>query len=295
MHFNMHDIYDKQGQVNSSIRHCLAGHKKHVALLPNLELIDQHIHSKTVISFNESARKGLYFTLAGKQAIRSVNDVTSVQICYQPRDISGDFVMAENEQRSLLQVHISCEHLAGVLGETEEQIIQHFVAMGEKLAPESGVINLAFTHKTAKVCQDILDHSGHSISLAGHLYTLIFSLIEQLQMASHLAECPDCQGKLFQAQNLLEVPNQDAFNLAQLAKRVGLNKEALAIGFYQQVGQPIEQYCLNSRIKLAAALLREDPTAKDHVLAQSGFSEAQFEAAFVQQFGVTSQQYKQIH
>lgn len=295
MHFNMHDVYDQQGQVNSSIQHCLAGHKKHLALLPNLELVDQHIHCKTDTSFQETAKRGLYFSLLGQRAINSASDVTGVQICYQPRDIAGEFSLQAGEQRSLLQVFIGCQQLADVLGESEQQIIQHFSTMTSKLGQNTGLINLAFTPKTAKLCDNILSHSGHTISLAGHLYALIFTLIEQLQMANHLASCADCQGKLFQAQNLLEVPSQETFSVAKLAKRVGLNQEALSLGFYQQVGQSIEAYSLQSRIKLAATLLRQDPDAKQHLVAQSGFSEAQFEAAFVQQFGVSSQIYKQIH
>jgi transcriptional regulator GlxA family with amidase domain len=120
-------------------------------------------------------------------------------------------------------------------------------------------------------------------------------VIEQLQMLNHLSQCEDCQSKLFNAQNLIEVMEHEALNIANIAQHVGLNTEALAIGFHLIVGQSIESYWTCSRIKFAADRLRQDPTAKTHIVAQSGFSDDQFEAAFIQHFGVSSHQYGQIH
>ncbi len=295
MQFNMHDVYDNTGKTKKEMAGSLTGHKHLLALLPNLQLLNQHLHSKADISIHEDAQSGLYFSFIGKGPIKTTNDIDSVQIAYQAKSLSGQFTMKKDEQRSLLQIRISPAHLASVLGETEDQIIQHFTSMRDSLGDENQIIQLPFTEKSANVSQPALSHNGHSISLAGHLYALIFTLIEQLQMLSHLSQCEDCQRKLYNAQNLIEVLEHEALDIKQLSQKIGLNPEALAIGFYLLVGQSIESYWTHSRIKFAAAQLRQDPTEKGMIVAQSGFSEDQFEAAFIQHFGVSSHQYSQIH
>ncbi|ETX09912.1 AraC family transcriptional regulator [Marinomonas ushuaiensis DSM 15871] len=295
MQICMHDVYDNTGKIKDEMTAHFAGNKHFLALLPNLQLLNQHLHSKVDVSIYEEAKQGLYFSFLGTSAIKTVEDIQSVEIAYQPKNISGYFPMAAGEERSLLQVRISPEHLANALGETEDQIIQHFRLMGEKLNNDIGVIQLPFTERSAEISKPVLSHKGHSISLAGHIYALIFTVIEQLQMLSHLSQCEDCQSKLFNAQNLIEVMEHEALNIGNIAQRVGLNKEALAIGFHLIVGQSIESYWTRSRIKFAADRLRQDPAAKTHIVAQSGFSDDQFEAAFIQHFGVSSHQYGQIH
>ena len=295
MQICMHDMYDNTGKVKDEMTAHIAGHKCFLALLPNLQLLNQHLHSKTNVSIREEAKQGLYFSFLGTRAINTVHDIESVEITYQPKNIHGYFSMKAGEERSLLQVRISPEHLANVLGETEDQIIQHFRLMGDKLNNDNGVIQLPFTEKAASISKSVLSHKGHSISLAGHIYALIFTVIEQLQMLNHLSQCKDCQSKVFNAQNLIEAMEHEALNISNIAQDVGLNTEALAIGFYLIVGQSIESYWTRSRIKFAAAKLRQDPTAKTHIIAQSGFSDDQFEAAFIQHFGVSSHQYGQIH
>jgi AraC-like DNA-binding protein len=295
MQLNMRDVYDNAGKVKEEVAPWLSGHKQLLALLPNLQLLNQHLISNADVSLHEEARSGLYFSFLGAGPINTAKDINSVQISYQPKNINGHFLMAKGDEYSLLQTRISPAHLAAVLGETEDQIIQHFMAMRDKLGNENAVIQLPITERTISAIEPILAHKGHSISLAGYLYSLIFTLIEQLQMLSHLSQCEDCQSKLFHAQNLIETPEYDTLNIKHLAQQVGLNTEALAIGFNLIVGQPIESYCTRSRIKFAAAQLRQNPTAKSHIVAQSGFSEDQFEAAFIQHFGVSSHQYKQIH
>jgi AraC-like DNA-binding protein len=295
MQISMRDVYDNTGRIKEEVAPWLSGHKQLLALLPNLHWLDQHLSSNTDLSIQEEAQLGLYFSFIGNGPIKTAKDINSVQISYQPQNISGHFFIAKGEQYSLLQARISPAHLAAVLGETEEQIIQHFTTMCDRLGNGNSIIQLPVTEKTLNVIAPVISHKGHSISLAGHLYSLIFTLIEQLQMLSHLSQCEDCQRKLFHAQNMIEAPQHDALNIQLLAQQVGLNTEALAIGFNLIVGQSIESYCTRSRIKSAAAKLRQDPAAKPYIVAQSGFSEDQFEAAFIQHFGVSSHQYGQIH
>ncbi|AEF54242.1 helix-turn-helix transcriptional regulator [Marinomonas posidonica] len=295
MQIHMQDIYDNQGQVKEPVADVLSGHKHRLALLPNLTLLNHHIHAQQTVTLQEEAPAGLYFSFLGTHAIHSVENIQSVQIHYQASPLSGHFEMEKGQQQSLLQIRISPSLLASVLGETEDQIIQHFSAMQKTLSDNGSTIGLPMTHKTRQILEPVLSHTSHSISLAGHIYSVIFTLIEQLQMLSHLSRCEDCQSKLFHAQNLIETPEHDSISIKKLAHLTGLNTEALTIGFYLIVGQSIESYCTQSKIKYAAARLRQDPTAKSHIVAESGFSEDQFEAAFIKHFGVSSHHYGQIH
>ncbi|MCV2402369.1 AraC family transcriptional regulator [Marinomonas sp. C2222] len=295
MQVHMHDVYEKTGKVNQNMAKHIVGHKHHVALLPNLFLLNQHIKSRSDLSIIEEADAGLYFSFIGGQAIQSIDDIDSVQISYLPRKLQGELEFTKGEQVGLLQMKISSAHLATTLGENEDQIIQHFRMMKEKLGNDNGIIELPFTEKLASLCEPVLTHTGHSISLAGHIYAVIFNLIEQLQMLSHLSQCEDCQSKLFNAQNRIEMLNYEVLDIKQLSQQVGLNPEALEIGFNLIVGQPIRSYWTLTRVKSAAVRLRENPTNKGSILAQSGLSEEQFEAAFLQHFGVSSHHYGQIH
>ncbi len=295
MQFGMNDVYDINGMIKEEAASSLAGHRQQRHLLPNLRWLNQHLSAKTDVTLREEAERGLYFSLLSEKVIRSANDVETIQICYQPKNIQGEVFITKGQEYALLQAHISADHLAAVLAETENQIIQHFTTMRDQLGNNNGVISLCVTEKTRAIIDALLSHEGQSISLAGHVYSLIFTLIEQLQIQSHLTRCENCQSKIFKAQNFLEMPDYDVLNIPQLARLVGLNTTALLVGFQLFVGQSIDSYYRLGRIKCAAALLREDPSAKSYIVAQSGFSEAQFEAAFIKQFGISSHHYAQIH
>lgn len=295
MQIDICDVYNNAGGITEEAAPWLSGHKQLLTLLPNLQLLNQHLSGNTDILIHEEAQPGLYFSFLGTRPIKTIKNIDTIQISYQPKNISGHFFIEKGNEHSLLQARISSAHLAAVLGETEDQIIQHFSAMQDNLRNENAVISLPITERITNTIQPILAHEGHSISLAGHLYSLIFTLIEQLQMLNHLSQCEDCQRKLFHAQNLVETPEHDVLDIKHLAQKVGLNTDALAIGFNLIAGQSIESYCTRNRIKFAAAQLRQDPASKHHIVAQSGFSEDQFEAAFIKHFGVSSHQYEKIH
>ncbi|MCZ2721776.1 AraC family transcriptional regulator [Marinomonas sp. 15G1-11] len=295
MQLNMQDTYDEYGDVKDTLSEWVQGHKKHVPLLSGLQFSNLHLRTRKDIVFTETATQGLYFSFIGSKAINNVSDIDAVQIHYQSEDVTGQFSMKALEERSLLQVLISTDYLALILGQTEAQVIQHFTSMEQVLSNDNNCIQLPFTQSMADLCKPILKHTGLSISLAGHIYSCIFTLIEQMQMLKHLSECQGCQSKLFKAQNLLEKSNEGIFEPDELALSVGLNIDALSIGFMHLVGESIETYHQRSRIALAAAKLRQDPSSKHTVIKQSGFSEEQFETVFSQHFGVSSNQYRQIH
>lgn len=295
LNVNLHDAYDIQGEISQDFTGVMSGYKHNTSLLPNLQLIDQHISSHTDVLCTEQAHQGFYFSLIGSSPIINTNNIDEIQVSYHERDLVGDFMMAENENKSLFQIHIAPEQLALLFNETEEQVIQYFAMLFDAINSGSNCISLPITEKSKAVCQLLLANQGQTLSLIGHVYACIFTLVEQLKMLGHIAKCEDCQSKIFQAQNLLEVHHQIATKIDHLAHRVGLNKEALTLGFQHLVGQSIEHYCMRSRIHYAAAMLRKDPKSKPSVMAESGFSESQFESAFIQHFGISSHQYGQIH
>ncbi|WOD06919.1 hypothetical protein [Marinomonas sp. GJ51-6] len=65
MQLNMHDLYDSKGKVKAEMAASLTGHKHLSALLPNLQLLNQHLHSSTDIVIEEEAQAGLYFSFLG--------------------------------------------------------------------------------------------------------------------------------------------------------------------------------------------------------------------------------------
>ncbi|GAA0833046.1 hypothetical protein GCM10009112_20850 [Marinomonas arenicola] len=294
-HVNLHEAYDSQGDTISHLSDIIGGHKRHISLLPNLKVIDQHLSCHSDTLFTEQAQQGLYFSLVGTKPIIDSDDIDSIQISYQAQDIVGDFAMAEGEEKSLFQIHVTTELLASLFNETEEQVIQYFSNLFASINQDGPLISLPVTEKNRAVCRLMLAYQRQTLSLIGHVYSCIFTFVDQLKMLNHLSRCEDCQQKVFQAQNLLESPDHGKLEIDQLAHRVGLNSEALTLGFQHLVGQSVERYGMHSRMQYAAAMLRQDPHSKSSVVAKSGFTESQFEAAFVQHFGVSSHQYGQIH
>ncbi|MGP3372669.1 hypothetical protein ACTVFP_23600, partial [Escherichia coli] len=125
----------------------LSGHKRQLALLPSLQLLNQRLTSNIDLSIYEEAQAGLYFSFLGTGSIKTVDEISSVQIIYCPQNSSGNLVMAKGDEHSLLQTRITPAHLAAVLSEAEEQIIQHFLTMQDKLGNEQGIIELPLTPK----------------------------------------------------------------------------------------------------------------------------------------------------
>ncbi|REG84221.1 AraC family transcriptional regulator [Marinomonas pollencensis] len=295
LHINLHDAYDAQGDISSHFAASINGHKRHISLLPNLQIIDQHLSCHSETRLTEQAQQGFYFSLIGSQPIDSIEQVESIQVSYQTQDIVGDFVMASGEQRSLFQIHVGTEQLAVLFNETEEQVSHYFSNLFTSLSQGSQTISLPVTEKNRAICQLMLTYQTQTLSLIGHVYSCICTFVEQLKMLNHLARCEGCQQKVFQAQNLLETPDHAGLKTDILAHRVGLNSEALTLGFQHLVGQSIADYGMRSRMQYAAAMLRQNPHSKSSVVAKSGFTESQFEAIFIQHFGVSSHQYGQIH
>ncbi|SBS32111.1 DNA-binding transcriptional activator FeaR [Marinomonas spartinae] len=295
MQIDLHYAYDSQGDIKDHYASAISGYKRHIALMPNLELTEQHISCQQDCILSEQAKRGLYFTIASDNIIKTTDDIHSINISYLPKNWAGDFYLKQGEKKSLIQMHILPEQLAQVLGETEDQTVQYFNHLFHILEAQDNTLNLPVTDKNKTVWHAILAHTGHNLSLVGHAYACIFTLIEQLKMLKHLTQCSDCQSKIFHAQNLLEVPQNLNLKPQFLANQVGLNEEALTLGFHYLVGQSITSYSKHRRIQYAAEQLRKNPNAKTSIVADSGFSEAQFEAIFIQHFGISSQHYGQIH
>ncbi|MBJ7554249.1 AraC family transcriptional regulator [Marinomonas spartinae] len=295
MQIDLHHAYNHQGDIQERYASVISGYKRHIALMPNLELIEQHITCQQDCILSEQAERGLYFTIISDDPIKTTNDIHSISVSYLPKNWSGDFYLTQGDKKSLIQIHILPEQLAHALGETEDQTLLYFSCLFHTLEAQENTLNLPVTDTIKTLWQTILAHTGQNLSLTGHVYACIFTFIEQLKMLKHIAQCNDCQSKIFHAQNLLEVPKNLSLKPQLLAHQVGLNEEALTLGFHYLVGQSISSYSEQRRIQYAAEQLRKNPNAKTSIVAGSGFSESQFEAMFIQHFGISSQHYGQIH
>lgn len=294
-HVDLHAAYDEQGLVAPHLTNVLAGHNLCAPLLPGLYVTDQHIRALEQLSLNEHAADGFYFSLLGSKPIQSIADVEKIQVSFLENAALGHFTLNKNEQHALFQIHISTNQLAALFHESEEKITQYFSKLFHSLGQSRSVLTLPMTDKNKAVGKQVLENKTQKLSLTGHIYAYIFTLVEQIKMLNHLNQCDCCQSKVFQAQNLLEVPENNATNQQSLAHQVGLNDEALLLGFYHLVGQSLDDYSIQVRMQHAANILRTQPNAKHALIAHSGLTELQFEAAFIQCFGVSSQQYGQIH
>ena len=75
--------------------------------------------------------------------------------------------------------------------------------------------------------------------------------------------------------------------LSSLAKRVGVNRTKLALGFREVYGLPVRAYWRDARLEWARQLLQENSTRVTDVAYRVGYAEiSSFTRAFVRRFGV---------
>jgi AraC family transcriptional regulator, transcriptional activator of the genes for pyochelin and ferripyochelin receptors len=86
-----------------------------------------------------------------------------------------------------------------------------------------------------------------------------------------------------------------SITLAQLARRVGLNRTKLALGFKQVFGMSVQAYWRDRRLSQARALLQERGARVTDVAHKMGYSElSSFTRAFSRKFGVLPRQCRDI-
>lgn len=296
MHISINDIYNEDGQVSTLMADAFSGYKHTHQLMPGLSITQQEITCCEDTLFFEEAKGGIYFSLLGNQTTHSPVDFDSLQISYFDHDVAGEFDVKAGDVRSLIQVHFEPELLAHALNEDTDSLMAFFKTLMHKIAPTKNVVSLPITDRNHTNIKSLMEiNAQRQLSLVGQVYAFAFLALEQMQTLSHMLSCNDCQSKLFNVQNLLEADIGITKELTEFAYQAGLNADALELGFYHLVGQTVTQYRDQSRLKRAAAMLRTDHYSRSEIVARTGFSEDQFEAMFIRQFGVPTNQYGQVH
>jgi len=296
MRISINDIYNEEGEVSSLMSDAFSGYKNTYQLMSGLTLTQQEIKCFQDTVFFEKAERGIYFSLLGKQSVYSPADLDSLQVSYFDNDVAGEFEVKADEIHSLVQVHFEPELLANALNEKQAGLIGFLKTLMHKIAPTKSVVCLPITNKSHTNIKPLIENNAQrQLSLVGQIYAFAFLALEQMQTLSHMLSCNDCQSKLFNVQNLLEADIGITKELTEFAYQAGLNADALELGFYHLVGQTVTQYRDQIRLKRAAAMLRTDHYSRSEIVAKTGFSEDQFEAMFIRQFGVPTNQYGQVH
>ena len=55
----------------------------------------------------EQPHQDFYLSFVGTNTIIEADDIHAIHIRYQPKDVIGNFIMPENEEKSLFQIHIA--------------------------------------------------------------------------------------------------------------------------------------------------------------------------------------------
>ncbi|EAQ67002.1 transcriptional regulator [Marinomonas sp. MED121] len=296
MRIGINDLYNQEGQVSSHLSHAFSGYKQTHQLMSGLSITQQEIGCSEDTLFFEEAKAGVYFSLLGNKSVFSPTDFDSLQVSCFDNDVAGEFEVKAGELRSLIQIHFEPELLANALNEVPETLMVFFKTLIHKIAPTKNVVCLPITERNlTNVGLLMAANEQRQLSLVGQVYAFAFLALEQMQTLSHMLSCNDCQSKLFNVQNLLEADIGITKELTEFANQAGLNADALELGFYHLVGQTVSQYQDQFRLKRAAAMLRTDHYSRSEIVAKTGFSEDQFEAMFIRQFGVPTNQYGQVH
>lgn len=93
--------------------------------------------------------------------------------------------------------------------------------------------------------------------------------------------------RLSLARELMSGELESPMTLAQLARRVGLNRTKLALGFKEVYGTSVQAYWRDARLSRARELLRDSEARVTEVALSMGYSElSSFTRAFIRKFGV---------
>lgn len=93
--------------------------------------------------------------------------------------------------------------------------------------------------------------------------------------------------RLSLARALMSGELESTLTLAQLARRVGLNRTKLALGFKEVYGTSVQAYWRNARLSRAREMLREGEARVTEVALSLGYAElSSFTRAFIRKFGV---------
>ncbi len=104
---------------------------------------------------------------------------------------------------------------------------------------------------------------------------------------------PRVRSRLEQARDILDADSVNSPTLAELARRVGINRRMLASGFRQLFNQSVYQYTLGNRMSAAKAQLMSGCATIAQIAISAGYSDqATFSRAFRRVFGHPPSHYR---
>lgn len=133
---------------------------------------------------------------------------------------------------------------------------------------------------------------GKSLELLSTVIHLMGSTLPETVPSGLKLSAPDLS-KLSLARTLMSENLESSLTLAQLARRVGLNRTKLALGFKEVYGSSVQAYWRDVRLSQAKELLRGEHACITEVALSLGYSEvSSFTRAFRRKFGVLPRAYK---
>ena len=287
MQIQANELFDDMGSVAQAHCRWLTGSQIVKAPMEGLTLIQQSINARQPVTIQELISAGIYITFNGESSISKADDVHSIQVLPVYQDTIVDWSVTEMKSFNWVQVFISWEHLAQVTGESIAQA-QHFFM--RQVSKETGkALDLPKTQALSRDLNSLLGQEGKRLALVGKLYSLVFQLIEHIQVRHHLSQCEGCQKKLFKSQNMLEagIKTSDA----DLAQTVGLTLTALELGFVMISGMTLEEYQIEVAIRRAlSSRLTHGQSLAKQINADTGLAHRDIEKACLKRFGVMSHQ-----
>ncbi len=119
--------------------------------------------------------------------------------------------------------------------------------------------------------------------------TIYQAAVDQVTRPEHLASklSERDAGRIVEVASIITSSFEQMDNLASLARKVGINRTKLVLGFRAIYGTSVEAYWRDWRLQKASELLRNDGISVNEVAFSVGYSEvSSFTRAFTRKFGV---------
>lgn len=246
------------------------------------------------LQFNLEAPIGYHFERLGNLSFLK----SSYNIIYLPA-LSYELYCEKDVSYQTFSVHFHRDYLFAVAS--------HFSAMSELLQHmrigQASVLHRlcpAAPIEVLNIIQEILKckYSGEvlQIYLTARITELLFLCFEQdvlppLVTSIHLWKT-DLDGIEATRRDMLENPQQ-AFSLAGLALKAGMNKDKLSRGFRMVVGTPLFDYLLQARMSKAKLLLLTTEFSVSDIGYEVGYQDIHsFSKAFKKFYGLSPHQYR---
>ncbi|WP_067214609.1 hypothetical protein [Marinomonas gallaica] len=280
------DLFEETGKVSQRYAYWLSGHQQIKQPLSGLRLVQQQFHIFEPLTIQEHVAAGVYITFNTVSPLNKLQNTTPIQVLPVYEDAQVDWEVTQESKFSWSQIFMTWEQLASITGESIAQVKAFFT---RHVSKETGTPkSLTLTRTLSQEFNRLMQRDGKQLALVGKLYNLVLQTIEHIQVQSHIQQCPDCQKKLFESQNIIEA---DQFaSTDDLAEQVGLTHTALELGFAVITGMSIGEYQIEIAFRRALAQPNNNQSLASRLTADTGWTQQDIEKACLKRFGVMSHQ-----